>query len=70
MITMNRFEHRNMERKPMALLKEREWSFTSVRLFKARSKRGNCVFDIVSGLGEKLEGYGNRKQFERTAYLR
>lgn len=52
MITMNRLGHRNMERKPMALLKEREWSFTFVRLFKARSKRGNCVFDIVSGLGE------------------
>ena len=48
MITMNRFEHRNMERKPMALLKEHEWSFESVHLFRARLKRENCVFDIVS----------------------
>lgn len=44
---MYRFDQLYSECKPLALLKDHEWSFDYMRSFKARHKRENCVFDIV-----------------------
>lgn len=47
MTTMYRFNQLHSERKSLALLKGREWSFDLMHSFKARHKRENCVFDTA-----------------------
>lgn len=47
MTTMNRFEQLHSERKPLAPLKDSEWSFDFMRSFKESHKRENCVWDTV-----------------------
>lgn len=47
MTTMNRFEQLHSERKPLAPLKDSEWSFDFMRSFKGSHKRENCVWDTV-----------------------
>lgn len=48
MATMNRLYQLHSERKIAALLKEYEWSFDSMRSFKAKHKRENCVLEIAA----------------------
>ncbi|MCI7792404.1 MAG: hypothetical protein MR531_16825 [Lachnospiraceae bacterium] len=52
MATMNRLYQLHIERKAATLLKGYEWSFDSMRSFKAKHKRENCVLEIVANPGK------------------
>ncbi len=51
MAAINRLDQLHNECKLEALLKKDEWSFDTMRSFKAKHKRENCVSRIVTGPG-------------------
>lgn len=52
MTAINRFSQLHSERKALAPLSDREWSFDLMYSFKAGQERENCVLDIAAGAGE------------------
>lgn len=52
MTAINRFSQLHSERKELAPLNSREWSFDLMHSFKAWQERENCVLDIAAGAGE------------------
>lgn len=52
MTAMNRIYYLNSDAKLEALLKQKsEKSFSSVRSYRVKQMRGNCVMDTASGPG-------------------
>ena len=52
MTAINRFSQLHSERKALASLSDREWSFDLMHSFKAGQERENFVLDIAAGAGE------------------
>lgn len=52
MTAINRFSQLHSERKALAPLSDREWSFDLMHSFKAGQERENCVLDIAADAGE------------------